>query len=119
YKSGPKACALPCSLRPRPLTCTGSNAIARGQGQEGRRKTTPADPVAGKPGLVPHSDGAGRKRGPKRISLDGLALEGGAKDADGDSGWDPRRYVGRPEEWFRPPGTVMKRRWDDDKKVRT
>ena len=60
-----------------------------------------------------------KKKGPPRISLDGLGFEGGHGGGSGKGGaWDPGRYTSRPEEWIRPPPSVIKQRWDDNKKVR-
>lgn len=59
-----------------------------------------------------------KNKGPPRISLGGLGLEeGGLKGGEAEL-WDPRRYTLRPHEWFRPPGSVVKRRWDYKSKVR-
>lgn len=59
-----------------------------------------------------------KKKGPTRISLGELGLSGaGAKEVESDGRWDPRRYTSRPEEWFRPLDTMVKKRWDNKAKV--
>lgn len=61
-----------------------------------------------------------KKKGPLRISLGGLTLEGGRTNGTGGDdadGWDPRKHTSRPEEWFKPQPSVVKRRWDDEAKV--
>lgn len=58
------------------------------------------------------------KKGPLRICLTGVRLEGGAGEGEEDDGrWDPRRYTSRPDEWLRPPCNRIQRRWDDENKV--
>lgn len=60
-----------------------------------------------------------RKKGPTTIDLVEVGSDRvGAKDVESDSRWDPRRYTSRPEEWFRPLETLVKRRWDNEVKVR-
>lgn len=59
-----------------------------------------------------------RTKGPPRISINGLGFEGGTRGTGkGDERWDPSRYTSRPEEWIRPPPSVIKRRWDLNAKV--
>lgn len=59
-----------------------------------------------------------RKKGPPRISVNGLGFEGGVGGTGKWNGrWDPSRYTSRPEEWIRPPPSVIKRRWDSNAKV--
>lgn len=59
-----------------------------------------------------------KKKKALRVSLRGLGSGGSAQGADQGSGkWDPSRYTTRPEEWIRPPPSVIKRRWDESAKV--
>lgn len=61
---------------------------------------------------------AKKKKGPLRISIQGLELPGKAEGTkQGNGRWDPSRYTSRPEEWIRPPPSVIKQRWDDSAKV--
>lgn len=57
-----------------------------------------------------------KKKGSHRICLTEVTLDGGA-GKDGDGRWDPRRYTSRPDEWLRPPCSIIKQRWDDNAKV--
>lgn len=62
--------------------------------------------------------GNNKKKGPLRICLTGVTLEGGGGESEeGDGRWDPRRYTSRPDEWLRPPGSKKNQRWDDKAKV--
>ncbi|CAM9169018.1 unnamed protein product, partial [Hapterophycus canaliculatus] len=55
---------------------------------------------------------------PLRISLGGLESGSTAPGTEkGDGKWDPSRYTTRPEEWIRPPPSVIKRRWDESAKA--
>ncbi len=59
-----------------------------------------------------------RKKRPLRISLGGLECEGGGVGGRVEGGeFDPSRYTSRPEEWRRPPPSVIKKRWDSKAKA--
>lgn len=88
----------------------GSGGTSRGTASRGT-----ASRGGGRPGT---GDETKKKRGPLRISLEGLGFEGRAGGGAGKGGgWDPSRYTSRPEEWMRPPPSVIKQRWDDNAKV--
>lgn len=82
----------------------GSRAMSGGTGMRGGGQPGPGEETK-------------VKTGPLRISLGGLGFEGGAGGTRKGSAWDPSRYTSRPEEWIRPPPSVIKRRWDDNAKV--
>ncbi|CAM9554693.1 unnamed protein product [Scytosiphon promiscuus] len=59
-----------------------------------------------------------KKKAPLRISLEGLGSGGGTPGAvHVGENWDPSRYTTRPEEWRRPPPSVIKRQWDQSTKT--
>lgn len=61
------------------------------------------------------------RRKPLRISVGGLKLKDTAScQSSGSHGvpWDPRMYASRGEVWFKPPESIVKRRWDEGEKVR-
>ncbi|CAM9409047.1 unnamed protein product, partial [Ectocarpus sp. 12 AP-2014] len=61
---------------------------------------------------------AKKKKGPLRISMQGLELPNRAAGMEqGNDRWDPSRYTSRPEEWIRPPPSVIKQRWNDSAKA--
>lgn len=88
----------------------GSGGFTSSRGAASRR--------GGRPGT---GDETRKKRAPPRISLGGLGFEGSAGGAEAGAGaggpWDPTRYTSRPEEWSRPPPSVIKQRWDDNTKA--
>lgn len=91
-------------------SCDGKVVVSR----EGARGGNTRPGTAGSARLASSRSGARKKR----ISLRGLALEGTAQHgSDGDGRWDPRRYAQQQEQRFRPPGSVVKRRWDEELKV--
>ncbi|CAM9534222.1 unnamed protein product [Ectocarpus sp. 13 AM-2016] len=50
--------------------------------------------------------------------MQGLELPSRAAGMEqGNGRWDPSRYTSRPEEWIRPPPSVIKQRWDDSAKA--
>lgn len=70
------------------------------------------------PGALAISTVSPKRTRPRKICLEGLGLESGdAAKGTGGRGWDPKEYTSRPEEWMKPPVTVVKRRWDHEAKV--
>lgn len=96
------------SRRRTPNSKEGSRGSGRATSRGSRR--------GGRPGT---GDETKKRKGPLRMSVDGLGFEGGpgAGGAGNGSAWDPSRYTSRPEKWIRPPPSVIKQRWDDNAKV--
>eukprot|EP00903_Cladosiphon_okamuranus_P009171 g8759.t1 len=86
------------------------------RGGSSSRATSRGSRRDGRPGT---GDETKKRKGPLRISLDGLGFEGGPETGGTGKGgaWDPGRYTSRPEEWIRPPPSVRKQRWDDKTKA--
>ncbi|CAM9412521.1 unnamed protein product, partial [Ectocarpus sp. 8 AP-2014] len=108
----------PRSRRREGLDGCVSDESVRQDGSRGSGRVTSRS--NGRPGTrgVGRSGEAKKKKGLLRISMQGLELPSRAAGMEqGNGRWDPSRYTSRPEEWIRPPPSVIKQRWDDSAKA--
>ena len=102
----------------------GSRGGSRRGGQRGdSSRGTSRDAASRGSGRLGAREGGGswetrRKKRPLRISLGGLECERVVGETLEGGDFDPSRYTSQPEEWKRPPPSVIKKRWDNNAKVR-
>ncbi|CAM9092452.1 unnamed protein product, partial [Ectocarpus fasciculatus] len=103
--------------REGPNGCESDESTRQGRSRGSGRVASRSNEQPGARGGGKSGEAKNKKR-QLRISIQGLELPGKAAGMEqGNGRWDPSRYTSRPEEWIRPPPSVIKQRWDDSAKA--